>query len=150
MPSTCRDRYHVSPRVAMSWQGYAGHMDGLFTNPIAERLANPIEDGKDMGGVWVHHSPRSSTVVAYWARGGGMKPHYHETHDEVLTVIEGSIDFRLGDEVRTIGPGEVVSVPAGVVHAPIHTREGCLMVSVFAPWFDSENPDRVFIEDATF
>jgi quercetin dioxygenase-like cupin family protein len=121
-------------------------MGGAFSTPESVRVENPIEAGKEMGGTWVHHSPRSSTVVAYWIPGGGMKPHYHESHDEVMTVVEGQVDFRLGDEVRSMAPGDVVSVPARVIHAPIHTEGGCLVVSVFAPWFDPDNPDRVFIE----
>jgi mannose-6-phosphate isomerase-like protein (cupin superfamily) len=122
-------------------------MGGQFTKPAVVRGENPIEEGKEMGSTWVHHSPRSSTGIAYWLPGGGMKPHYHESHDEIMTVVEGSVAFRLGDEIRAMGPGEVVSVPAGIIHAPIHTEGGCLVVSVFAPWFDPENPDRIFIDD---
>jgi quercetin dioxygenase-like cupin family protein len=122
-------------------------MGGQFTKPVDVRRDNPIEAGKDMGGSWVHHSPLSSTVIAYWAPGGGMKPHYHEVHDEILTVVEGKVDFRLGDEVRALTAGDVVNVAAGTIHAPIHTKRGCLVVSVFAPRFDPDTPDRIFVDE---
>ena len=80
------------------------------------------------------------------APGGGLEPHIHEIHDEIVTILEGSVEFRVGDDVFTATEGDVIPVPAGTVHAPIHSPDGCLMISVFAPYFDPENPDRVFVD----
>lgn len=95
---------------------------------------------------WVRHTERSSTGVVDIAAGGGLAPHIHETHDEVMTILEGAVEMRVGDDTFTAVAGDVISVPAGTVHAPVHSEGGCLMISVFAPWFDAENPDRVFID----
>src|SRR5690606_25963885 len=95
---------------------------------------------------WVQHTERSSTGIVDIKPGGGLAPHIHETHDEIITVLEGSVEFRFGDGTFLAGPGDVMAVPAGTVHGPVHSPDGCLMVSVFCPWFDPENPDRVFVE----
>lgn len=95
---------------------------------------------------WIRHTPRSSTGVVDIAPGGGLAPHIHETHDEIMTILDGSAQVRIGDETFTAVAGDVMAVPARTIHAPFHTDEGCLMVSVFAPWFDPENPDRVFVD----
>jgi quercetin dioxygenase-like cupin family protein len=49
--------------------------------------------------------------------GGGMPPHAHHTQDEVIYVLEGEFSFASGAGALTLGPGCVVSVPKGTVHA---------------------------------
>ncbi len=95
---------------------------------------------------WVRHTERSSTGVVDIAPGGGLTPHIHEIHDEVMTVLEGTVEMLVGDETFTAVAGDVISVQAGTVHAPVQSESGCLMISVFAPWFDPENPDRVYVD----
>ena len=48
--------------------------------------------------------------------GGGPPPHTHAREDETFYVLEGAVDFRLGDERVTAGPGDFVNVPRGRVH----------------------------------
>src|SRR5512144_2859751 len=48
--------------------------------------------------------------------GGGPPPHIHAREDETFYVLEGRVDFRLGDERVTAGPGDFVNVPRGRVH----------------------------------
>lgn len=109
------------------------------------RQENPAPDGGLLL-TWIRHTERSSTGVVDIAPGGGLEPHIHEIHDEIVTILEGSVEFRVGDDVFTATEGDVIPVPAGTVHAPIHSPDGCLMISVFAPYFDPENPDRVFVD----
>ncbi|HEX6947502.1 MAG TPA: cupin domain-containing protein [Acidimicrobiia bacterium] len=119
-----------------------------MTDPIAHAQEVRREHPAPEAGLlltWVRHTERSSTGVVDISPGGGLKPHIHETHDEIVTILEGSVEFRLGDDTFDATAGDVIPVPAGTVHAPVHSAEGCLMISVFAPWFDPENPDRVFI-----
>ncbi len=62
------------------------------------------------------------TAGAYFAMealvppGGGPPPHIHRNEDETFYVLEGSVDFRLGDERVTAGRGDFVNVPRGSVH----------------------------------
>ncbi|QBD83415.1 cupin domain-containing protein [Ktedonosporobacter rubrisoli] len=56
-----------------------------------------------------------SLLVEYYApRGKDLQtPH---TRDEIYVVMEGRGWFVNGEERHTFGPGDVIFVPAGVVH----------------------------------
>lgn len=104
--------------------------------------------GADQGfkNSFLSHSPRSSTNVTQIRAAGGARAHIHREHDEVIVVMEGAGEFRLGDEVREVRPGDVVVAPAGTVHGPTADSPAFVFVSVFAPEFDPRNPDRIFVE----
>jgi quercetin dioxygenase-like cupin family protein len=56
-------------------------------------------------------------VMEAWVPpGGGPGPHIHTREDETFYVLEGEVEFLLGDDVITAGPGDFVSVPRGTVH----------------------------------
>ena len=120
-----------------------------MSDPVAHaqqvRREHPAPDGGLLL-TWIRHTERSSTGVVDIAPGGGLKPHIHETHDEIVTVLEGSVDFRVGDTVFEATAGDVIPVAAGTVHAPIHSSGGCPLTPVFTPWFDPNAPDRVFVD----
>jgi quercetin dioxygenase-like cupin family protein len=42
--------------------------------------------------------------------------HYHPNCDEVLHVLHGTIEHSAGDELVTMGPGDTISIPAGILH----------------------------------
>ena len=73
--------------------------------------------------------------------GGGPPPHRHLAEDELFYVFEGSISFTMGDETRTIGPGESAFVPRGTTHGYVNTSEtDARMIAVYTPsgmegWF---------------
>jgi len=46
----------------------------------------------------------------------GSDPQTPHTRDEVYVVVQGSGQFRNGDARHPFGPGDLVFVPAGVVH----------------------------------
>jgi quercetin dioxygenase-like cupin family protein len=48
--------------------------------------------------------------------GGGPPPHVHSREDETFYLLEGEIEFRLGDDTVTAGAGDFVNVPRGTVH----------------------------------
>ena len=48
---------------------------------------------------------------------GGAPPHLHPLQDEVHYVLEGRYAFRLDGRAFEAGPGSVVFVPKGTVHA---------------------------------
>jgi len=58
-------------------------------------------------------------VVDTWIEpGGGLPPHLHPVQQEIWTVVQGKVRFRLGWGERVIAPedGEIVVDP-GMVHA---------------------------------
>ena len=46
----------------------------------------------------------------------GRDPQQPHTRDEVYAVVQGKGQFRNGDVRHPFGPGDVLFVPAGVVH----------------------------------
>ena len=96
--------------------------------------------------VHVNRTDRSSTVVAFIEPGGGLRPHLHREHDEIIVFLSGKAIFRLGDELRSAAVNDVISVPAGTVHATIRAETACILVAVFAPGFDLANEDRVYVD----
>jgi quercetin dioxygenase-like cupin family protein len=121
--------------------------DELITRAGAFDAAYPIPVGELRRVVHVHHTDESSTAIARIMPGGGLRPHFHAEHDEVIVYLEGEADFRLGDEVTTVRAGDVVSIPAGVVHSTIRARTPVLIAATFAPGFDLVNEDRTYVDD---
>jgi mannose-6-phosphate isomerase-like protein (cupin superfamily) len=62
------------------------------------------------------------------AHGWAPGPHVHPQITEEYEVLEGSFDVLIGDDWRTLSPGDEASVPPGVVHtfrvgdAPVRVR----------------------------
>jgi quercetin dioxygenase-like cupin family protein len=54
-------------------------------------------------------------VVTYH-KGTGSKPHWHENEEQYIYVLEGKRLFRVGDEEKVIGPGDIVHIPRGSLH----------------------------------
>ena len=48
--------------------------------------------------------------------GMGVPPHVHTREDEVFFVLDGEIEFVLGDRTFVGKAGDVVQAPRGVVH----------------------------------
>ena len=49
--------------------------------------------------------------------GGGTEPHLHRGHSDSFYVLEGELEFRIGDEVVSATAGSYVLAPPGVVHS---------------------------------
>jgi quercetin dioxygenase-like cupin family protein len=47
---------------------------------------------------------------------GGPPPHIHRREDEVLYVLEGEVEFLLGEDTITADSGSCVHVPRGALH----------------------------------
>jgi quercetin dioxygenase-like cupin family protein len=48
--------------------------------------------------------------------GGGVAPHFHKGHSDSFYVLEGEVEFHVGDGVVHGGPGTYVLAPSRVVH----------------------------------
>jgi quercetin dioxygenase-like cupin family protein len=62
-----------------------------------------------------HSGGRVSIIETAPRPGVGPPPHRHD-FDEAFYVMAGELVFQLGDELRTVGPGELAFAPAGVPH----------------------------------
>jgi quercetin dioxygenase-like cupin family protein len=83
-------------------------------------------------------------TVNVWQLTSKIPAHFHREHEEIVIVQEGEGEVRLGDERRRLKAGDVVLIPAGVVHEVIATGDRPFRgISVFSPQFDGK--DRVFV-----
>jgi quercetin dioxygenase-like cupin family protein len=47
----------------------------------------------------------------------GPPPHIHSREDESFFVLEGEVDFQIGDEKITARPGTFIQGPRGIAHS---------------------------------
>lgn len=58
--------------------------------------------------------------------------HIHPDTEEAMVILEGRLELVLGDQTTTIGPGDTVLAPAGMVHGFVNRdREPARMLYVF-------------------
>ena len=85
--------------------------------------------------------------------GSGPPAHTHSREDETFYVVEGTAEFRLGDEKTTCGAGSVVYGPRGVTHGYRNVGETDLKIAIvytpggveesFQEWADADSPEEV-------
>jgi quercetin dioxygenase-like cupin family protein len=93
---------------------------------------------------WLLNGDRSPgtafTLGEVTIHAGRKNPlHVHDNAEEVLFLIEGTLEHRVGDETFTLHPGDVIRVPRGVPHDARSTGDGdARMVVAF------DHPHRTF------
>ena len=99
---------------------------GLFGSTLIVKAS-----GADTGGAY-------SLIQAGLEPGGvGPLPHKHVDREESFFVLQGQIDFRVGDDIVPAIPGSFLLVPRGVVHTFSNsgtTRAG--LVLIHSPSFE--------------
>lgn len=81
---------------------------------------------------WRMVSGNKGMIVWWTLKAGAHVGAHSHPHEQVAWVLSGKVVFRLGDERRTMGPGEVVVIPSGVEHET-YFPEDTEMVDIFAP-----------------
>ena len=72
-------------------------------------------------------------MVVWWSMKAGAHAAAHKhPHEQVFWVLKGKMEFRLGDDKRACGPGDVGVIPGGVEHEAWFP-EDTEVVDVFAP-----------------
>jgi quercetin dioxygenase-like cupin family protein len=55
-------------------------------------------------------------LLEFDERWEGVDPHHHDDHLDSFYVLDGEVDFQLGDDEVRVGPGCFVAAPVGVTH----------------------------------
>ncbi len=80
--------------------------------------------------------------------GDGSKLHTQPDHDEIVIVIDGEAEFRVGDEVYRIGPGDFVFIPRNTLHGRVRTiTDSMSALSIYSPFFDRTKENIVWEKD---
>lgn len=74
------------------------------------------------------------SVMESMAAPGCAAPLHSHAEEEVFLVLAGRPTFRLGDEIREVGPVGTVVIPAGTPYAWINRTDTDLhMIAIFSP-----------------
>ena len=83
-------------------------------------------------------------------RDSGNALHTQKQHDEILVIIEGNVDFKVGNEVKRVSPGDLVFIPQNTLHGPMLAEgQSFAALSVFAPYFDRSKSNIEWDRDQT-
>jgi quercetin dioxygenase-like cupin family protein len=69
-----------------------------------------LASSRQTGGVYTLHEIRV-------APNNGPPPHIHPREDEFFFVLEGEVEFQIGDETITARPGTFIQGPRGIAHS---------------------------------
>ena len=61
-----------------------------------------------------------------------VEPHTHADHVDSFYVLEGEVEFTLGDERTRVGPGTWFAAPVGTVHG-FHTLTEVRLLNIHGP-----------------
>lgn len=73
------------------------------------------------------------------ATGGqdGSALHTQSAHDEVIVVLNGQAEFRVGEETKVVSAGDIVFIPKNTLHGRVRTiGPTWAALSIYAPYFD--------------
>jgi quercetin dioxygenase-like cupin family protein len=73
--------------------------------------------------------------------GTTVARHAHEETEQLMYIVEGDVTMTIGDETRTLGPGDVAVVNRGVEHE-LHSEGGLVFIEALAPVPLDHVPDR--------
>ncbi len=62
-----------------------------------------------------------------------VAPLHNHTEEQMGLVLEGEIEFTIGDETRLVKKGGMYSVPSSTDHGGTAGMAGCVALDVFCP-----------------
>jgi quercetin dioxygenase-like cupin family protein len=78
------------------------------------------------------HGEKMSMVFFKLEPGAAVPLHAHP-HEQIGTVLKGSIEFIVGDEKRIVHEGEAYRVPSNVMHGGKCGESPSEIIEVFSP-----------------
>ena len=88
---------------------------------------------------------KSITANIASSSGGGSKLHTQPDHDEIVIIIDGEAEFKVGDEVQRVGPGDFVFIPRNTIHGRVRTlTKSMSALSIYAPFFDRKKENIIW------
>ena len=92
-----------------------------YMKPYVERLSDEARFAEKSWGIYkvIDAQPGSMTIKVALRAGNQMKYHSHEHRDETWTVVEGQGRAIVDGAEETMGPGDMIRLPAGCKHTLI-------------------------------
>src|SRR5262249_3649908 len=116
----------ATPKAILIWEDVMptlvgfGRFAALLEERISEKISRRILSG-DQG------------MIVWWSIGAGVhvEPHSH-ANEQIVWMLKGKMEFRIGSEQRVGGPGAVVVIPGSTEHEAWF-REATEVIDFFAP-----------------
>jgi quercetin dioxygenase-like cupin family protein len=99
-----------------------------FFNP-AEREAKAIFPGALSRTFWGEQMLLSLLELA----PGSVVPRHSHPHEQAGIVLEGELEFTIGDETRVVKAGELFVIPGGVEHSVKVGEQPARALDIFSP-----------------
>jgi quercetin dioxygenase-like cupin family protein len=74
-----------------------------------------------------------SAVEILVTPGNGAAPHSHPDANQQYYVLEGQLTFLIGHRTIQVGPGDLLYVPRGTLHAIQNSDTPARMITTFSP-----------------
>ncbi|MDQ3822843.1 MAG: cupin domain-containing protein [Actinomycetota bacterium] len=89
-------------------------------------------------GIWDRIAARSRngrelTLSVVELDPGAVVAEHRHPNEQLGIVVRGSMDFRVGEERRELGPGGTWLIPADTPHAATAGPDGAVVIDVFSP-----------------
>ena len=97
---------------------------GAFETLPWERITDKIERRVLCG---------DKAMIVWWRMKAGAKASAHRhPHEQIVWMLKGRMDFRIGSDRRAMGPGDVAVIPGNVEHEGFFP-EDTEVVDFFSP-----------------
>lgn len=73
------------------------------------------------------------TVVRYQFAPGATFPRHHHPEEQLVVVLQGTVEFQVGARTILLGRGDEAFVPGGVPHGARAGPTGAVMLTTAAP-----------------
>lgn len=73
------------------------------------------------------------TLAVVELDAGAVVPEHAHEQEQLGIVLQGTVNFRVADETRELGPGETWRILPNVPHEVVAGHEGATVIDVFSP-----------------
>ena len=104
---------------------------------------NGVEPWPIFDGVGIHAIGGDQVLMcrATYEPGTTVTRHAHEATEQLMLIVEGSVEMTIGDETRTLNAGDVAVVNRGVEHE-LYSADGVTFIEALSPVPLDHVPDR--------
>ncbi len=85
-------------------------------------------------GVTIHTAACRKMMLSYveFEEGAVVASHQHP-HEQVGLLLEGELEFTIGDETRRLHPGDMWTIPGNVAHQAVAVNGPVKALDIFNP-----------------
>lgn len=97
-----------------------GALEGLPWERVTDKVERRILTGHQL-------------MIVWWKLQAGAHTGAHQhPHEQITWMLKGKMDFRIGDDTRSMIPGDIALIPSNTEHEAIW-QEDIEVIDIFAP-----------------